>query len=149
MVTVARNVTDTFLQVEQKYAAARRAPFVPDVAGARAAVAMTVKVLEYAAVAVRRAMFVAGATTQEEMHLETNQGARKAENRYVMIQGYVHDARQFASRVETLQSNAGSGSDSSELVQAANAAHYFALQAFYQANKMNKENIRNHSGTFK
>ncbi len=146
LATASRTMTDTFLRIEQTYYAAVTAPFVPDVAAARAAVAMTAMVSRTATVAVNRALTLAAATTQEKMHLTTNRGARNAENRYVLIKEYVHDSRQFASHVETLQSRAGS--DSADLVQAANAAHYFALQAFYQAYKMHEDNTETHQGTF-
>jgi hypothetical protein len=77
------------------------------------------------------------------MQLQTKRWAMQATKRYVLIQEYIHDAKESASRAETVYH------DPFDLTQAANAAHYFALQAFFQTYKMHENNIKSHQGTFK
>ena len=142
LVTTARTATDTFLRIEQEYYRAVTAPFVPNVAGARAAVAMTVMVLRAATVSVDHTWKLAAATTQEEMHIRTNRRAMCAENVYILIQEYAQDSMQFASHSETLPPG------SAQLEEAAHAAHYFMLQAFYQTYKLHKDHVQDYRGQF-
>ena len=163
LVTTARTVTDTFLEIQQAYYDAVTAPFVANVESARAAVAMTVVIMRAATVALNHALVLANATsvdvtddsstpkfrhtkgqyyTEYDMPLRTRRWAMQATNLYVLIQEYIHDAKEFASHAEIV------GHDPSEVTQASNAAHYFALQAFFQTYKMHKNNVKSHQGTF-